>query len=69
MRVLSGSLAMLALVVCAGCASEHSTAMGAGPAGGIICRDGAFVPPKGSCGAHGGVEREIEPTAGATTTK
>ena len=60
MKVLSASLSLLVLVICAGCAQTQSTEMGAAPASGTICRDGYFSR-EGKCGDHGGVERVVGP--------
>ncbi|MGZ5179497.1 MAG: hypothetical protein ACXWC6_04610 [Ramlibacter sp.] len=62
MRILSVSLSLLALAVCAGCAEQpRTTQMGAGPASTVklYCRDGAWVTVAGGCAMHGGVERDM----------
>jgi hypothetical protein len=69
MRILSVSLAVMALALSAGCAQKtRSSEMGAGPAAGatassdarrVYCRDGAWVPTTALCGTHGGVERDM----------
>lgn len=61
MKALSITLSVLVLLMSAGCAQRSSTAMGASaaPASGprLICRDGYWTGPGGSCGDHGGTER------------
>lgn len=60
MRTLAVSISLLALAITAGCAQMRSgSAMGAGPAATVMCRDGAWVSSASECGVHGGVERTM----------
>ena len=67
MKLMTTTLTALAIVLCAGCAQTRSTAMGAGPSPSatassgpsLICRDGYWTAPGGSCGDHGGTERAL----------
>ena len=69
MRMLPVSIPLLALVVCAGCASDQSgtSTMGAGSTASasnertLYCKDGAYMPK--SIGCPAGVERELTPSA------
>jgi len=59
MKVAAISLSFLALVFCAGCASNSG--MGASSQGGTVCKDGYHMPPNGNCVDHGGFERAYGP--------
>jgi hypothetical protein len=72
MKILPLTLSVLALALGAGCAQTRSTAMGASPspsasgatpsaASGpvLVCRDGRWTGPGGSCANHGGTERVV----------
>lgn len=72
MQILSVSVPLVALAVCAGCAMDQprSTEMGAGAAGTasnermLYCKDGAYMPK--SIGCPAGVERDMTPPASTT---
>lgn len=60
MRILAVSASLLAVLICSGCAQMRSgTAMGAGAANTVQCRDGAWTSNTSQCSSHGGVEKVV----------
>jgi hypothetical protein len=69
MKLASLAFSLCAVAgLCAGCAHDHSTAMGAGASAGVVCKDGTTLPGNSKCAVHGGVDHQASGSGSASGT-